>query len=50
MQEFENCLGKHTDSLEYALNQVMREFNAQQGNTKTEFAHDSDVTMYPGRF
>ena len=48
MDSFENCLGKHTDSFDYALVMMMEHL---QGNSiqKTTYQHDGEVNTIPGR-
>ena len=48
MESFENCLGKHTDSLENALS-MMGEHLQGHSIKKTTFEHDGEVNTIPGR-
>ena len=48
MKDFENCLGKHTDSLEYGLVILSEQMRARQAKEKTIIEHDTDVDTLPG--
>ena len=48
MKDFENCLGKHTDSLEYALIILAEQMSAKQAKERTTYEHDTDVNTLPG--
>ena len=48
MQQFENCLGKHTDSLEHALTLLSQHNNARVSNQRVTFEHDREVDTVPG--
>ena len=48
LSRFENCLGKHTDSLEHALS-LMSRVNAAQNDQNLVFEHDGEVNTLPNR-
>ena len=48
MLDFENCLGKHTDSLEHGLEALSRFMAIKGESEKNVFEHAGEVNTLPG--
>ena len=48
-QCFENCLGKHSDSVEHGLHFFSKKMNEQKMQDKSLFTHDTEVNSEPGK-
>ena len=48
MNKFENCLGKHTDSLEHALSAMMMQSKQVSEKQSAVYEHEGEVSMMPG--